>query len=383
MTIKRVLLVGMLDSVHVGRWISQFEGTEIYFTLFASKKFRSINSRILNSLAPHSEVKIKLVNRFFPRILAGYFDFLLYVIPSKLGFNFREWHLAKVVNYGRFDFIHALEIQGAGYLVDESIKILNRKHPKVILTNWGSDIYYFMNFPNHKKRIESALASADFYSAECVRDYTLAHELGFAGTNLPCIPNAGGFKLNQQLEESTSKRKQIIVKCYGGELGRGQLILGALREVLPNFSDFSVLLYSVTEDLMTEVLELATLFPQRIRFSSRNNPFPHQELMAEFEKSRVYLGASVSDGISTSFLEALVHGCYPIQTNSSCANEWILLGAIGSTPSLVESEIASILEVALSDDYLVDTAQIANMQLAREYLDFDKVREVAMSFYIS
>jgi hypothetical protein len=45
-----------------------------------------------------------------------------------------------------------------------------------------------------------------------------------------------------------------------------------------------------------------------------------------FANSRIYIGASRSDGISTSFLEALVLGAYPIQTNTSCGNEWVEKG---------------------------------------------------------
>lgn len=383
MTAKRILLVGMLDSVHVGRWVSQFEGLNYNFTLFPSKKFRTINNTLSSSLTPNSRVKARLANRYFTKRYAGYLDYLIYVIPSRFGLKIREWHLGLFIKFGRFDYIHALEIQGAGYLVDESLKMTRAKHQKVILTNWGSDIYYFVNFPDHKLRIQSALASANFYSAECHRDYKLAQELGFSGAYLPCIPNAGGFKLNKKSTRITSKRKQIIVKCYGGQFGRGKLIVDVLMQILPTFKEYSVFLYSVTGDLIPAVLELSSCFPKRVRFTSQSNPLTHEELMMEFNNSRVYVGASVSDGISTSFLEALVHGCYPIQTNSSCASEWLSLGVIGSTPSVLHSELKSSLELSLCEDKLVDAAQTKNMQVANEYLEFNKVRGIAIEFYNS
>jgi hypothetical protein len=232
-------------------------------------------------------------------------------------------------------------------------------------------------------KIQSALSIANFYSAECVRDYSLARDLGFTGANLPCIPNAGGFKLSQNAGIPASERKQIIVKCYGGQFGRGKVIIEALQMLLPVFLGYHVYFYSVTDDLLESVLKLHSSYPGRIRFSPRSAPISHEALMKEFDASRVYVGASISDGISTSFLEALVHGCYPIQTNSSCASEWITLGAVGSIPAPVESEILLNLKLSLLDDNLVDNAQKKNFQIAKDFLDFDKVKEIAASFYKS
>ena len=50
---------------------------------------------------------------------------------------------------------------------------------------------------------------------------------------------------------------------------------------------------------------------------------PRQEMLQNFSEARIYIGISLSDGISTSLLEALAIGSYPIQTNTSCVDEWI------------------------------------------------------------
>jgi len=226
------------------------------------------------------------------------------------------------------------------------------------------------------------LAAADYYSAECQRDYELAKSLGFNGISLPCIPNAGGFDLSiMETQVSTSSRKTIVAKAYGGVFGRGDLIIMALSNVLKSNLEFNVFLYSVTDDLVDSVESLSVLFPGRVGFSTRKNHLSRDEMKSLFMNSRIYVGASVSDGISTSFLESLVYGAYPIQTNTSCAGDWVGFGASASVVNLDSSEIECAINRALSDDEFVDAAQAANIQIARQYLDKEVISTVAHSFY--
>lgn len=365
----------------MGRWISQFEGTENEFVLYPSKKFRKIHPLILKHISGNSNLHAQLHNPWIPKSLFGYFDFAFKVLPLRINVNFRARILRKLIEKDHFDYIHVLEIQGAGYLLSESFSSLNQSTPKTIVTNYGSDIYYFKKYPEHKARIQSVLQFADYYSAECARDYRLARELGFMGKELPCIPNAGGFEVRKSIGTMASYRKQIIVKCYGGEFGRGELILKALNQILLSFSSYQVLLYSVTNDLLEEAQALSKKFPERIRIAKQSNPIPHQKLIEEFANSRVYVGASVSDGISTSFLEAIVQGAFPIQTNTSCANEWLAKGASGFLTSLNVAEIESKIRKALEDDALVDKAQLSNRMIAENALDSNSLKIIAQDFY--
>jgi hypothetical protein len=224
--------------------------------------------------------------------------------------------------------------------------------------------------------------SADYYSAECRRDYSLARDLGFKGIELPCIPNAGGFLAEDQASsEAASSRRNIVAKAYGGEFGRGDLIIAALRNTFTMIPNYTAFLYSVTDDLIEQVERLSQEFPGRISYSPRKNPLTRAEMKSLFRRSRVYVGASRSDGISTSFLEALNFGCYPIQTDTSCAGDWKLLGTEASIVSQDVSEIESNLLMALRDDDLVDRAQIKNLAVAKQHLGFDKISKVAKTFY--
>ena len=378
---KKVLLVAMLDSVHTARWLGQFRDSEIDFHIFASKKHKSLHPILVDLLKGEYRARFNLVPASIFLKYFGYFDYGFFVFPkSFLNINTRKLFLKLILKVKIFDFIHALEIQGAGYLVADCLT-RQPSSAKFILTNWGSDIYYFQNQPIHANRIRFALSRADFYSAECVRDYRLAREFGFNGKELPCIPNAGGFTLVAEVVKLPSKRSQIIAKAYGGEFGRGDLVIESLSEVLTDFPSITAYLYSVTDDLIDAATHLKQKFPGRVDFWSRRNPLSRIEISQLFQESRVYIGASRSDGISTSFLEAIIFGCYPIQTTTSCADEWVSLGVEASLVRQNIHEISHELKKALKSDELVDSAFDANQLVAKEKLETEVVRKLALTFY--
>jgi len=382
MTRKSILVVCMLDSIHSARWLQQFKDLEVDFQLVSSSKFKVVHPEIKSLIKSKGAATYNLA-LFSPLMpIYGYIDFSINVFCSTfLRRDSRKLALKRILSRKGFDFIHALEIQHAGYLVSDVLFELDIS-PPFILTNWGSDIYYFSEMEVHRRKLIRALQKATHYSAECNRDYELARMLGFSGFELPCIPNAGGFLLpDNEIVSLTSSRAQIVAKVYGGRFGRGDLVIKALIDVMSNTSDSTAFLYSVTDDLLPNVEALAKSFPDRIRYSTRKNPLPHAGLLRIFQDSRIYLGASRSDGISTSFLEALVYGCYPIQTDTSCAFEWVSMGAVASVvPQNVDALVQGLTR-ALSDDGFVDEAQEANFHIAKKYLDHETIKKIAVGFY--
>jgi hypothetical protein len=372
----------MFDSIHAGRWLSQFTDQDIDFTLFPSKKFKRIHPKLAALLNSNEGAAFSIAHPIIlPKIL-GYLDFLFFVqIPKIFRRNLRANYLRKIITKHTYDFVHALEIQGAGYLCDEAI---TKKDFKFILTNWGSDIFYFQHLPEHLPRIKSVLAKADLYSAECQRDYKLATDLGFTGQQLPCIPNGGGLITGEALstEPPTSTRKNIVVKTYGGTFGRGDLAIEAVSKILEEHYELTAYFYSVTDDLLSQVLELESKFGSRVNYSTLRKPISHRQLEDIFAMSRIYIGCSISDGISTSFLEALMTGVYPIQTNTSCAGEWI---GKGVSALLIEVNFESLLNglektLEINGEQL-DLITINNLKMVHSILSFEKIKKIALSFY--
>ena len=380
---RQILIIGMLDSVHLARWLGQFVNEEIDFVIFASKKYRKLHSLTFSLLNSNYVANYKLAHWPFLPFISGYLDFLSFELRGYFKFlPNRAKFVEKILKRRTFQYIHAFEIQGAGYLINKINADLVSKQ-KIILTNWGSDIYYFAQFPLHEKEIRGALAKASYYSGECVRDYLLARQYGFAGEELPCIPNAGGFQIEPR--ESSyllpSSRNQILIKGYGGTFGRADLPIALIPRIANKYPQIRFHIYSATDDTLKLLETLPEGIKDKISISTVQEKLTHNQMLMEFAKSRIYIGCSVSDGISTSFIEALIYGAYPIQTNTSCANEWVSKGVeasiVGLDPNLLLVEILK----ALEDNSLVDSASENNYQVALKHLSNEIVEKQALKFY--
>ena len=112
------------------------------------------------------------------------------------------------------------------------------------------------------------------------------------------------------------------------------------------------------------------------------NPFSHNEMLTIFSKARVYLGLSISDGIATSALEAMAYGAFPLQTSTSCIDEWIKCGITGHIIDLKNLErSAEFLIKVMHDDDLVNRAFNLNFNIIKEKASKTKVSKIAKSFY--
>lgn len=377
---KKVLVIGMLDSIHLARWLSQFEDQAIMFVIYPSKKFRSVHPDLIslvNLNKNYSFAQKKWINFY------GYKEFFFNNFLAKLSKRFSSGNrLAKIIEKCNFDYIHALEIQGAGYLLLECNIEKSNKSQRIIVTNWGSDIYYFEENLEDRTKIQKVLELADYYSAECHRDYELALKNGYSGKFLPINPNAGGFKADviQRNTRASNDRSQIIAKCYGGEFGLGELVIAAMDDYLNITKNNSVFFYSVTKDLEPMLKELILKYPNRIDFSTVRNRLSISDMYEKFANSRIYIGASRSDGISTSFLEALVLGAYPVQTDTSCGNELVQKGFHAH---LVEPTKRAIFDALISIDKLsnLEELRLSNKSLAFEFLNFESIKLDSIKYY--
>ena len=379
---KRILVIGMLDSVHLARWTSQFAGTETDITVFPSRRFRKLHPYMLLQLKNGSvSIASKLPYRFLS--LLGYADFLLYEnkISSFFGLS-RVNKLKNSLESNSYEIVHLIEFQHAGYLYLE-MKLDQKPKWKTILTNLGSDIYFFAQFPEHRTKIIKLLGMVDAYSAECVRDYKLAKDFGYKGSELPLVPNAGGFsnEVFETIKVPILQRNEIFLKGYGGEFGLPEIMLAVCEKILSEHPRYSVNIVSVTPDVLPRVRSLKKNYPSRVKYWTTRRPVPHQQILEILGKSIIYFGFSKSDGISTTFLEALIMGCYPIQASTSCANEWIARGFIASSVETNIPELFPIIDALLNKQSLLALASNKNMELAKSLLKFEQVRKTSVVYY--
>lgn len=384
----RILFVAMVDSIHTARWISQLTETDWDIHLFPSFDWGIIHpdfhditiylSFISNKKKYPKNIHIKAISLFFDITTKIVKDALVKYYP-----NYWKNHLKKIIQKTKPDIIHSLEFQSAGYLVLEVKKEMKTHFPTWIATNWGSDIYLFGRLNEHKQKIAAVLSSCDYYQCECYRDIDLAKKIGLNGKILPIVPNTGGFNLVETKklrgDRLTSSRRLIILKGHQGWAGRCLVGLRALELCVDYLKGYTIMIFSPAPEvkIAAELFSNSTGVPIQIMPKS-----PHREVLKMFGQARIFIGLSISDAISTSLLEALVMGAFPIQSNTSCANEWIKDGESGFiVPPEDPDIIANAIRSAIVDDELVNKAAIVNENTAEERLNYETIRRTVIEFY--
>jgi glycosyltransferase involved in cell wall biosynthesis len=368
----------MVDSIHVARWIAQFDPTEVKFILFPSGPNRRVHPKILEMIAKgkHHDNQVEIVP------FGGNLSLPLWALDRFFSDRIRGLLLRRLIKKVSPDYIHALEFQHAGYVTLRALEDQGIKTP-LIATNYGSDIYWFQRFPAHKEKIKALLARANLYSAECQRDYLLARELGFIGYELPLGPNAGGIETEETSLrlEIPSRRKTIAIKGYHGWVGRALIALEAIEMLKDELRGFEIVIYSANLKVVRRASQLKRKSGLNLVVHKKGS-LAHQEVLGIFAKARIYVGLSMSDGISTSLLEAMSMGAFPIQTGTSCADEWIVDGQNGILiRDITHQAVSGAILRALKDDALVDGALADNQARIRSSANPSVLKASAKTFY--
>lgn len=375
---KKILIVAMADSVHTARWIRQFDSDEIEFVLFPSTPHRRIHGLI----GEHKQVKrisSLRISRFMTigALPLGILDLLFKNF-------FRSKFLAREIKTFQPDIIHIMETQHSGYLAYKALK-KSQTNSKIILSIWGSDLFWFQKFKRHRSKISSVLKMVDLLVMECNRDRETALGLGFGGTFSINMPATGGLNTGllreRALEQPTVTRKLIAVKGYSGFVGLGTEALKVIELVESEINEFSVMVYSAGLRTLWQSRGLRKSMGERIQVV-RKHKLSNLEIEEMFLKSRVSLGLSLSDGLPATVKEAMSTGAIPIQTSTSCAGEWFADGIGGHLVNEVDLQgVADALLIALQDNSFAHAASEINYQIAEQRFSEAKVREQSRSLY--
>jgi glycosyltransferase involved in cell wall biosynthesis len=364
----------MLDSIHTFRWLQQFQSDQVDFLLFPSSPHRRIHSEI------QSLVQSTTVATYKIQPGARWFAFPLWFADKLFGNFFRAAILRSAIRKFDPEFLHALELQNAGYLVLDSLPQKPSSNLKLIATNWGSDLYWFRRFPRHNVKLRKLLAASNFYSAECNRDVVLAKEMGFKGIVLPVIPNAGGLDsgLLNQTVSPLGERRIIAVKGYDGWVGRAKVALGALSLIAESLAGLDIVVYSANLKVARMARTVARKSGLDITVHKKGS-LSHPQMLELFAMSKIYVGISESDGISTSLIEAMAMGAIPVQTATSCCDEWFKESGVSVT-KISKGSVAEAIRSALELAQVQKNADI-NRQIVRERANSRDISIAAKTFY--
>ncbi|MBU3584095.1 hypothetical protein ICN41_08870 [Polynucleobacter sp. 15G-AUS-farblos] len=414
---KKILFVAMQNSPHAMRWINQLEGSDYEVELFPNspykpheslKKIRIHQSNLIrachylrgccqNIVDRISGNKLAQIKKFlrvpFVLLMMG-IDFFLMAIDSLelsfFGFKYSyrsvyygQKRLNKIITKIRPDLVHSLEFQNCSYVVLDAKSSFNGVFPKWAATNWGSDIYYYQKINTHVPILKKLLNSIDYYLCECKRDITLAENLGYSGPTFPAIPNVGGFDLRsisvKRSYTPTSERRVIAIKGYENFTGKAITALKAIQACEKELLGYEVVVYSCSHETTDFIKILQKTTCINIRSLDKCSP---DKILELFGRARIYMGLGLSDGISISMIEAMALGAFPIQTNTSCCEEWFESGKGGFSVTLDDfPDIVSKLRVAIKDDLLVSGAADINWNIIQERADIEKNRKKVLTLY--
>jgi glycosyltransferase involved in cell wall biosynthesis len=138
-----------------------------------------------------------------------------------------------------------------------------------------------------------------------------------------------------------SERKLLLIKGYDGWVGRATLAVAALPLIKDKLAGLDVVFYSCNGRTIKAINKMSREHGIKVTAYPKKK-LSHAAMMELFGKALVYVGVSMSDGISTSLVEALAMGAYPVQTNTACTGEWF-------TPPAQGLEIEAIEVAAIAD----------------------------------
>ena len=375
---RKILIVAMADSVHTARWLRQFDDDEIEFVLFPSTPHRRIHSLLLQ----HASISAKSTITISKWMKRG--GLPLGVADLLLNNRLRAGLLAKAIDAFKPDLIHVMETQHAGYLTDRALNSTTHKS-KLALSIWGSDLFWFQRFPKHQRRIRSLLKKVGVLITECQRDEDLARDLGFNGTCIYGVPASGGFDYQEFMSAEhnlpPSKRKIIAVKGYSGFVGLGLAAIKVLGRTSDLASDYKTVVFSANWKtwFVARIVKFRTGLEIEVRMKHSQSS---EQMRSLFSASRVVMGVSKSDGLPATIKEAAFFGAFPVQTNTSCAGEWFKEGvSILLVPADSPDALELALRAALTDDNLVDSAAILNLEIAKTMMDRFAVRSKISLLY--
>jgi glycosyltransferase involved in cell wall biosynthesis len=388
----RILFVAFPESIHVVRWINQMtdQGWDIY--LFPAREgpfhpgFRNLTTYGVFTFPPANlDRSVKWQQLWPPARGTSRIGGLACRFRPAL--KDRTAWLARVIKKVKPDLVHSLEFQHAGYLTLAAKHLLAAEgfdFPKWAVTNWGSDIYLFGRLPEHAEKIQTILSECDFYHCECHRDVALATSLGLKGEALPVFPVTGGFDTAQMQQfrapGKTSARRVIALKGYQNWAGRALVGLRAIELCADVLKGYTVCIYMPEPDvkLAAALVSHGTGIP----FEIEPQGWTREHVLRMHGRARVSIGLSISDAISTSLLEAMTMGSFPIQSNTGCGDEWITGGENGLlVPPESPEAVAAALRRAVTDDELVDRAAEINSRVTAERIDVSVVKPQVVSMY--
>ena len=368
----RILIVGMADSVHLAKWLRQFQDSKHTFEIVSSSPHRRIHP-ILQELISHGE-KYKI--HWFSKLASLPLWLADRLLSDWLRGAFLAWRASKF----QPDIVHVMEFQNGGYAFLRARLLTKSIRVPLLLTPYGSDIYWFQKYPKHLVKIEKLLGFASGVSSECKRDEILATKYGFVGKFAPRIPASGGMNLDSNLQHN-GHRNRIAVKGYQNKWGQALTALECIEEMSQELQGYEITLFSCNKITIQSAKKLAKRTGLQVTAHGKGK-LKNEEVHKLLGESLALVSLSTSDGVPASMLEAMANGAIPIQSDTSCCEEYLTDGIGGFLVQWNDKEqIKEKLRFILSDSNFRESAANANFAKLKEMADGERALSAAFEAY--
>ena len=366
---RPILVVAMPNSVHAANWIRMVRGTWPVVLLPVNR------GAVVPELGETWAVRSADDLAAMPAGAVGLWcadpqrdELAPDDLPAPLGYPDRDLivrgaTVARAVEALRPLLVHSLEVQHAGYACLAAHLRLGDAFPRWLLSNWGSDVYFYARLAEHVPVLRAVAERIDAALNECGRDAVLFRDLGYDGPILPPQPASGGIDFDRLRGlgalSPPSTRKLILVKGYHGWAGRALHALSAIHLAAADLGAYRIRILLA----FPEVARMASLFAAANGLDIAPEPWrpDHDAAVRRMAEARMIVACGISDGIGTTLLEAMALGAWPIVSDTCCAREWLEPGRDGHVGS--PHDIAGMAEAirrAATDDALVDAAAPRN-----------------------
>jgi glycosyltransferase involved in cell wall biosynthesis len=371
----KILFISM-HSIHAVRWIENLKDTqhELYwFDVMGRGKLETIEGVKQFSNWNHRRFPYIKGECFFSKKAPVFYNWIQSFVKATA-----NEELEKIIKEIEPDVVHSFEMQSCSYPI---LKTMNKfSKLRWIYSCWGSDLYFYKNFQDHKYKIRNVLKRVNYLHTDCQRDFVLAQKLDFSGEHVGVIPGGTGYKL-EELESYRSpfiERKIILVKGYEHYLGRGLNIVKALHAIHKQIQNYEVVVFGAHSKVIDYIQHNKLDFKVFER-----HELSHQELMGLMGKALIYIGNSTSDGMPNTLLEAIVMGAFPIQSNPGGSSGEIINH--GENGLLIENpeninEIKGLIIQVITNRILIQKAAKINIGIAKKRLEYEanKIKVIGM-----
>ena len=370
---NRVLIVGMTDSPHLKKWLDAVTELAIIrkFFIFPSTGYE----KYIKPKSSQSSTRVSMATPFTSTTIGRGSCFLL---DKVFGVEWRKILLKLVIYAIRPEIVHIHEIQHGGYMFERrTVKSFPVK--RVVCSSWGSDLILYGKLPSHKHQLTKFLSTVDYLLTERVEELEIASKLGFKGKFISPVYTAIGTESESNRLEAPSKRNTILIKGYQDNHGRALNALRALEIAESDLRNVKIRVVSASPSVEVEVERLQSENGWDIECVPKQDQIGIHNLLRQ---SRIYIGLSISDGLSTMMVEAMKFGAFPIQSVNSGAPTFLVHGKTGFIVDPWDlSFISNSIDRALNNDYLVDSAVEVNHACLRDKFNLEHGLEVLKVLY--